>query len=225
MQLRQFQKEGVHFLTTDHPKLRGKHHKLLADEMGLGKTPQACVALREIGAQSALIVCPKKIKRTWMRRLVEWGTCRQDQVQIIENSFDFINMRKTPFVIVNRELLVIHGEENKLLRQIFKTYFDVLVYDECQSLKNMDAQITNVILGRNGHNVAPNASGAGSSPAQSCRTEQPSCSFSARRWLLSAFDRTPPGRRSANSSALVAKTITDVGILKDRRMSRSCASA
>src|SRR5688500_15154557 len=68
--LRPYQREGVSFLYRDEAAL-------LADEMGLGKTVQAAVALslalRDEGANRALIVCPSPLTLNWERELAGWA--------------------------------------------------------------------------------------------------------------------------------------------------------
>lgn len=56
-ELREYQKEGVTFLTT-------RESALLADSVGLGKTIQA-IAAAQIGPERRLVVCPNSLKGWW----------------------------------------------------------------------------------------------------------------------------------------------------------------
>jgi SWI/SNF-related matrix-associated actin-dependent regulator 1 of chromatin subfamily A len=64
--LREYQKEGVEFITSlAHTGV------LLADDLGLGKTSQA---IRAIGAlrKDAIVVCPSFVRGVWTREIAKW---------------------------------------------------------------------------------------------------------------------------------------------------------
>lgn len=63
MELCDFQKEGIEFLTNNSHSVR-----FLFDDMGLGKTVQACVAAEKLGLP-ILVVCPKSPVSVWSQHI------------------------------------------------------------------------------------------------------------------------------------------------------------
>ena len=63
--LRSYQTEAVKFLITHR-------RSILALAPGTGKTPVALSALRDVGAQRTLVVCPKSVIRHWIDLAATW---------------------------------------------------------------------------------------------------------------------------------------------------------
>ncbi len=69
LSLSPYQSDGVRWLS-DRPRA------ILADDMGLGKTAQAIAAVRQSGARSCLVVCPKSLIGQWHGELSQWDPSR-----------------------------------------------------------------------------------------------------------------------------------------------------
>jgi len=135
-----YQLEGIAFLMP-------RHAALLADEMGLGKTAQAILALRLLFHQgvvrSALIVTPKPLVHNWCRELKMWAPDLPFEVFPTEPE-----MRRTTWKVSNCPLKLINYES--LTRDAdFAAdpgiYFDVVVLDEAQRIKNKDSKTAQVV--------------------------------------------------------------------------------
>ena len=59
-----FQELGRDFLVL-------RNNAILADDMGLGKTFQILEAIKKLGLQSGIILCPQSIRRSWVKRTRE----------------------------------------------------------------------------------------------------------------------------------------------------------
>lgn len=141
-----FQVKGVEFLCARPAEINGKPHRYLGDEMGLGKTVQGVAAAKKLGLKSGLIVCPVNAKKAWLRHLVEWGVTTADQICIVENSFDYIDVKK-PWVIVNPELF----DYEIVFKQLYKRTYDVVIVDEAHRFKSLHSSRTNLLFGRKGY--------------------------------------------------------------------------
>lgn len=115
--------------------------RLLANDMGLGKTPTSVTALVEGRVETVLIVCPKPIKETWARQLIDWGFCTRDQICVIENGFDYVKPVKA--VIINYELAV----AELILKQLLRKRFGAIILDEAKRLKSLGSKRSTLILG------------------------------------------------------------------------------
>lgn len=154
-----FQQEGVAFLLDSPAELNYKNHRYLAFDPGLGKTPTACVAASMLkprglgtgGRLKALWIVPTgtsgTVKRQWAKELVTWGVCDESEIFIVPDRSSFTNANH---IIVNPELLV---TSPPLLHALLQLEFDLVAYDESHGLKNMDAKITNLVLGKKGEGL------------------------------------------------------------------------
>lgn len=167
-QIKPFQRDGVDFLKRVCPS--GNPHKILADDTGTGKTVQCAVAIKELtdeivcyqqyGAEdelpfnletiwktgaTALIVCPKSVKTTWRRQLIDWGATQSKCVFIVESSKDVIPTW-AQFIIVNYELAI----KKPIYEQLYKRWFSFLICDEAQRFRNFDSQTTDIFLRNQG---------------------------------------------------------------------------
>jgi SNF2 family DNA or RNA helicase len=139
-----YQLEGIAFLMP-------RHGALLADEMGLGKTAQAILALRLLFHQGqikqALVVCPKPLVHNWARELKMWAP------DIPFETFDGDpDERRTMWLVSNCPLKLINYEtltRDAEFATDKKVYFDVVVLDEAQRIKNKDSKTAQVVRSTN----------------------------------------------------------------------------
>ncbi len=139
-----YQLEGIAFLMP-------RHSALLADEMGLGKTAQAILALRLMFHQgllkSALIVTPKPLVHNWCRELKLWAPDIPHEVFPQEP-----DLRRTAWKVSNCPVKLINYEaltRDADLAADPGVYFDVVVLDEAQRIKNKDAKTAQAVRGLN----------------------------------------------------------------------------
>ena len=137
-----YQLEGIAFLMP-------RTSALLADEMGLGKTAQAILAMRLMFHQgllkSALIVAPKPLIHNWCRELKLWAPDIPHEVFPQEPE-----LRRTAWKVSNCPLKLINYEaltRDADLAADPGIYFDVVVLDEAQRIKNKDAKTAQAVRG------------------------------------------------------------------------------
>lgn len=127
----QYQLEGIAFLMP-------RHGALLADEMGLGKTAQVILSLRLLFHQgqirSSMIVCPKPLMHNWARELKLWAP--DLPFESFEGGTD---QRRTMWLVSNCPVKLINYESltrDTDLAADDRVFFDVVVLDEAQRIKN-----------------------------------------------------------------------------------------
>lgn len=122
-----YQFEGVSFLSANV-------RALLADDMGLGKTVQAIAAARflmqrgEIG--KTLIICPASLKRQWADEISKFTSCSATVVSGMKDRRRPLYFADSDFIIANYELIL------RDFDLISEGFFDLLIIDEAQRLKN-----------------------------------------------------------------------------------------
>jgi SNF2 family DNA or RNA helicase len=136
----QYQLEGIAFLMP-------RHAALLADEMGLGKTAQAILSLRLLfhhgQIRSALLVCPKPLMHNWARELKLWAP--EVPFETFEGGTD---QRRTTWLVSNCPLKLINYESltrDADLAADDRVFFDVVVLDEAQRIKNAASKTAHVV--------------------------------------------------------------------------------
>jgi SNF2 family DNA or RNA helicase len=135
-----YQLEGIAFLMP-------RHAALLADEMGLGKTAQAILSLRLLFHQGvvrqALLICPKPLIHNWGRELRMWAP------DVPFETFDGdSDQRRTTWLTSNCPLKLINYESltrDYELAGDERVYFDVVVLDEAQRIKNRDSKTAETV--------------------------------------------------------------------------------
>ena len=139
-----YQLEGIAFLMP-------RTSALLADEMGLGKTAQAILALRLMFHQgiikSALIIAPKPLIHNWCRELKLWAPDLPHEVFPQEPE-----LRRSAWKVSNCPLKLINYESLSRDAEMAadpSVYFDVVVLDEAQRIKNKDAKTAQAVRGLN----------------------------------------------------------------------------
>ncbi len=135
-----YQLEGIAFLMP-------RHAALLADEMGLGKTAQAILTLRLLFHQGVvrqgLVICPKPLMHNWARELRMWAP--DVPFETIEGDAD---KRRTTWLVSNCPLKLINYESvtrDADLATHEKVFFDVVVLDEAQRIKNKDSKTAQIV--------------------------------------------------------------------------------
>ncbi len=135
-----YQLEGIAFLMP-------RTSALLADEMGLGKTAQAILALRLMFHQgiikSALIIAPKPLIHNWCRELKLWAPDIPHEVFPQEP-----DLRRSAWKVSNCPLKLINYEALTRDAEMAADpgiYFDVVVLDEAQRIKNKDAKTAQAV--------------------------------------------------------------------------------
>jgi len=140
LQLYDYQKDGVAFLTKRIPEMKYKRHALLAFDTGLGKTDIGVNALIEVNAHTALIVCPPGVMEHWKQVLVKWGAASEDAIFIFETGKDRIPL-DARIIICNYQKLIIANVK----RQLLARRYDVLIYDEIHYLKGFNSKVVKVM--------------------------------------------------------------------------------
>jgi SNF2 family DNA or RNA helicase len=139
-----YQLEGIAFLFP-------RHAALLADEMGLGKTAQAILTLRLLFHQglirSVLIVTPKPLVHNWCRELKVWAPDLPFEAFPSDPDLRRITWKVSncPVKLINYEALTRDVE----MATDPSVYFDVVVLDEAQRIKNKDAKTAQVVRSLN----------------------------------------------------------------------------
>jgi SNF2 family DNA or RNA helicase len=117
--------------------------------MGLGKTAQAILSLRLLFHQGqirqALLVCPKPLVHNWSRELKLWAP--DIPFEVLDSDPDRRRSAwlhsNCPLKLVNYETLTrdadLAGDE--------KVFFDVVVLDEAQRIKNKESKTAQVVRG------------------------------------------------------------------------------
>ena len=132
-QLRPYQWEGIRFLVESDAVL-------LADEMGLGKTVQVAVSLEILWHQlkltRALVVVPASLKLNWETELRQWAPSLSVQ-RVQGNAAD-----RRAYYLLPINVLVASYEEIRLdiMRFANDVFFDVVVLDEAQRIKNLHSK-------------------------------------------------------------------------------------
>ena len=135
-----YQIKGIAFLMP-------RHAALLADEMGLGKTAQVIIALRLLFQSGlirrTLVVCPKPLVVNWTRELKLWAADLPYEIiggDSATRKAQWLASR-CPVKLVNYELLT---RDEEFLEDP-EVFFDVVVLDEAQRIKNRDAKTACVV--------------------------------------------------------------------------------
>jgi len=127
--LRQYQKEGVSFLSRSDSAL-------LADEMGLGKTVQAVVALQIVllgdATRRALIVCPSSLRLNWERELANWAP-QLGVRRVVGSREDREAHYLLPFQVLVTSYEQLRIDAFNIANLV---HFDVVILDEAQRIKN-----------------------------------------------------------------------------------------
>ncbi len=156
-----FQNDGVRFIEASRARC------LLSDEMGLGKTPQSIAAMfLHPELQPFLCIVKSSLKAQWQHEIMRW--MGEDYFsQIIDSPKDFplkgmkayimsydilrrFNTKKEKLeddqdLEEGNEANKIKEEKSKLSELIEKLRIKTIILDECQQIKNTEAQRTKIV--------------------------------------------------------------------------------
>lgn len=114
-----------------------RHDTLIADPPGLGKTIQAIGLINFLGLENGIIICPATLKLNWLKEMMKWLVDKDKTIGIAYGG----DIPATDFVIVNYDIV------NRNKKELWSRYWDIVVCDEAQYLKNADSARTRAILG------------------------------------------------------------------------------
>ncbi len=121
-------------------------HNLIADEPGLGKTIQAILAAGLMGAKRIIVICPPALITNWTNEIR-----RSNQLEHLDESTpgEVVTVtsknKTTPelpnvgYVVTSDTLITARP---KLLEELSKQFWDLLIVDESHRLKNYKAKRT-----------------------------------------------------------------------------------
>lgn len=136
--LREFQKEGVSFLSLNAPTLLG-------DEMGLGKTVQALGWISNLDEYPGIIVCPKNIVLQWKDSIEKFikppaNVGQQSLFEDTENTVHIIRGLK-PYKLPPASFYIIHyGLLRGWKKVLPEQGFQFLIFDEIQELRHSNSE-------------------------------------------------------------------------------------
>ena len=136
MSLYKYQLDGIEKLFSIVTK-RSEKAAMLCDPPGAGKTPQAIGLLNRLTGNKALVICPASLKENWSREIKKWSTYPLS-VQILNSSSDKLD--GSDVVIVSYNLAV------RMVEEISKASYDLLVCDESHLLKSASSQVSRIVL-------------------------------------------------------------------------------
>lgn len=137
--LKDYQKIAMDYIIANNGALVG-------DDMGLGKSLEVLAAIEWLNRANVkmypcLIICPKTLKYNWHNEIMKWIECRATFMigTNTKNLKDF-DTDYYEYMIINYDLV------NKFRDQLCDIQFCSLIVDECQYIKNRDAQRTKDII-------------------------------------------------------------------------------
>ena len=139
----EYQREGVSFVLS--LMALGERGSILADEMGLGKTLQAlmvvaCLRARRSDAPLRVaVICPGFLKYNWQCEVKKWGI--SDAPEIMKKGTDRPNPDGTFMLASYGWFRTVMDPRNKngARRAMCLSEFDLVIFDEAQALKNLNA--------------------------------------------------------------------------------------
>jgi len=113
---------------------------VIGDEMGLGKTGQLILAANDILAEKILVICPAIARIGWQR---EW-----DEFSYSPGNFKVIETYQDS--TAHNRLIVSFDFVRDNLEKLTNRQWDLVIVDECHTIKEPTAQITKAVYGKNG---------------------------------------------------------------------------
>lgn len=132
MKLHPYQERGIAFL-------RPRKFALLADEMGLGKSAQA---IRAAPPGPILVICPAIARTQWATEWARWST-RKTQVLLSTNVA----------LPVSRDVVICSYaalQSKRFMHWVRQRAWSLAIVDECHYAKEVTAQRTKAIYGKEG---------------------------------------------------------------------------
>lgn len=118
----------------------------LADDMGLGKTLQAIAVLTRLHQEKnkkSLVIMPKSLVYNWESEIKKFSPK-------LKVGIYYGNLRNKQVIEKNEVILTTYGTVRNDIESIRKYKFDLLILDESQNIKNVNAQTTKAIMLLNG---------------------------------------------------------------------------
>ncbi|MDR3259767.1 MAG: DEAD/DEAH box helicase [Fusobacteriaceae bacterium] len=143
--LREYQVYGYKWL---HYLLANNLGGCLADDMGLGKTLQAIAILTKLYETSSghsLVVMPKSLIYNWENEINRFSSG-------LTIGIYYGNNRSIDIIGENNVTLTTYGTIRNDIEKLKELNFDLLILDESQNIKNVNAQTTKAILLLNAEN-------------------------------------------------------------------------
>lgn len=120
----------------------------LADDMGLGKTLQAIAVLtrlHEVKGKKSLVIMPKSLIYNWEGEIKKFSPK-------LKVGIYYGNFRNTDIIKKNSVILTTYGTIRNDIETLRDLYFDTIILDESQNIKNINAQTTKAIMLLNSKN-------------------------------------------------------------------------
>jgi SNF2 family DNA or RNA helicase len=140
-----FQNAGVEYAL-------GRRDTLIADDPGLGKTNQAISFGNELfdagELEDALILCEASQKAHWPRMWRDWTTTDLDIGVIQRKPRQKNGVKRTVSIIPDTAAVVVNYDIlGKVHDWLTEQEWSLVIADECQALRNMEAERTRLVFG------------------------------------------------------------------------------
>ncbi len=138
-QLREYQEYGYKWLSYLMDNNLGG---CLADDMGLGKTLQAIAVLTRLHEKKgtkSLVVMPKSLVYNWESEIKKFSPR-------LKVGIYYGNFRNGDIIKKNSVILTTYGTIRNDIETIKEYFFDAVILDESQNIKNVNAQTTKAIM-------------------------------------------------------------------------------
>jgi len=120
----------------------------LADDMGLGKTLQAIVLINKIHTRAnkkTLVVMPKSLVYNWESEIKKFSSNLNTGIYYGSN-------RNLEEIMNSEVILTTYGTVRNDIEKLKKLKFDLVILDESQNIKNINAQTTKAVMLLNSKN-------------------------------------------------------------------------
>ncbi|MDP0506333.1 MAG: DEAD/DEAH box helicase [Fusobacterium sp. JB019] len=120
----------------------------LADDMGLGKTLQAIVLINKIHTRAnkkTLVVMPKSLVYNWESEIKKFSPNLNTGIYYGSN-------RNLEEIMNSEVILTTYGTVRNDIEKVKKLKFDLVILDESQNIKNINAQTTKAVMLLNSKN-------------------------------------------------------------------------
>ncbi|MFA6708975.1 MAG: DEAD/DEAH box helicase [Fusobacterium sp.] len=120
----------------------------LADDMGLGKTLQAIVLINKIHGKAnkkTLVVMPKSLVYNWESEIKKFSSNLNTGIYYGSN-------RDLEEIMNTEVILTTYGTVRNDIEKLKKIKFDLVILDESQNIKNINAQTTKAVMLLNSRN-------------------------------------------------------------------------